>query len=120
MTTIHCRIVLPPSASVQVGGTLTLRIVDAQRQDVAATTVASSQVLDARLSGDRPLDVVVDLDLRADDLDTLRTLSIEAHLDVDGSGDTSVGDYRTMQHIAVDPASTEADRPIEVPVRRVS
>ncbi len=119
MTTVHCRILMPPSTG-QVRGTLQVRILDATRQDAAATTVGSTEVPDATLSADGFLDVAVDLNTQVVDQGALQMLSVEAHLDVDGSGNTSVGDYRTMHHIAVHPRGTESGSPIAVHLRQVT
>ncbi len=119
MTTIHCRVQLPPR-SEPVTGTLRLHILDAARQDAAATVLAGTETSPVTLSADEPLDVAVDLDLWTADVSTLQTLSVEALLDVDGSGETSVGDYRTVEHIAVPTGRTRPDAPVPVPLRRVT
>lgn len=119
MTTIHCRVQLPPRTE-PITGMLRLRIVDTARQDAAATVVTATETIPVTLSADEPLDVPVDLDLRTADVSTLQTLSVEALLDVDGSGETSVGDYRTMEHIAVPTGHTGPAALVSVPLRLVT
>jgi uncharacterized lipoprotein YbaY len=51
------------------------------------------------LAPGEPIDFVLDVG----DLDPRHTYSLEAHIDVDGSRDFSIGDYLTMEHFDVSP-----------------
>ncbi len=85
-----------------IGGTLVVQLADVSRAGASAEVVAELTLRDVSLgSADDRIGFV----LQVPALDPRRTYTIEAHLDVDGSGDVSVGDYRTMEHFGVTPDS---------------
>lgn len=121
MSTLQCTVVVPdtPDApSTPVTGTLRIRLVDVGRQDVAGTVLASDERADVTLSpGGR---TTIPLQIDPGTVSGMHPqLSVEAHLDRSGSGETSVGDYRTMSHVSVDPGDLGSDTEVIVPVRRV-
>jgi hypothetical protein len=85
-------------------GVLRVRLLEVSRADAAATTVAERTINDvsARSVADH---VRFGLDVPA--LDPALTYAVEGHLDADGSGEVSVGDYRTMEHFEVTAATVE-------------
>lgn len=84
------------------GATLWIRLLDVSRADGLDETLAE-QVLRG-ISVSAPGEEFA-FALDAPMLDPRGTYTIEAHLDVSGSGEVEVGDYRTMEHFGVDPAS---------------
>lgn len=97
------------------GGTLRVRLIDVSRADAPASTVAEEVIpgVTIQSAADR-----VGFVLDVPHLDRGHRYAVEAHLDVNGSGETSVGDYRTMEHFAVRPESV--DQRVTVRVRPVS
>lgn len=94
------------------GGVLRVRLVDVSRADAAAVVISQAEITDVDVeSGDERFEFTLD----APPLDPRATYAVEAHLDADGSGETSVGDYRTMEHIGV----PSPDETLSVPVRPV-
>ncbi|MFZ0013862.1 MAG: YbaY family lipoprotein [Acidimicrobiia bacterium] len=93
-------------------GTLRIRLIDVSRADAAAVVIAEKTIPGLTIE---PGDESITFDLDIPMLEPRSTYAIEAHLDADGSGETSVGDYRTMEHIAVTPGATD----ISVPIRPV-
>ncbi len=85
-----------------VGGTLVIQLADVSRADAAAEVVAEMTLTGVSLGS---VDDRVGFALQVPELDPGRTYTIEAHLDADGSGDVSLGDYRTMEHFGVTPES---------------
>ncbi|MGB3258905.1 MAG: hypothetical protein WBG89_03785 [Ornithinimicrobium sp.] len=78
-------------------GTLRLRLVDDARADASTTTVSTSVDAALRWASESP--VLRTLEVPADGPPTGHAL--QAHFDLDGSGEVSVGDYVTMQRYAV-------------------
>lgn len=85
-----------------VDGILRIQLADVSRADASAEVIAEMTVTGVTL---KSVDDRVGFALQVPELDPKRTYTIEAHLDVDGSGDVSIGDYRTMEHFGVTPAS---------------
>jgi uncharacterized lipoprotein YbaY len=98
-----------------VRGTLWVRLVDVGRADAPAITVAEKAISAVNIlsAADR-----VGFVLDVPDLDARKRYAVEAHLDVDGSGVTSVGDYRTMEHFGVRPDTIA--RPVTIRLRPVT
>ncbi len=94
-----------------VGATLWVRLQDVSRADADGQTVAE-QVLRGK-SVSTPGDQLA-FALEAPVLDPRGTYTIEAHLDIRGSGDVEVGDYRTMEHFGVDPRASEQTLTVRV------
>jgi uncharacterized lipoprotein YbaY len=115
MTMLHGRVEFAAVPHAVRGGTLWVRLVDVGRADAPATTVAEKAIPGVTIlsAADR-----VDFVLDVPDLDARKRYAVEAHLDVDGSGVTSVGDYRTMEHFGVRPETI--DQPVTVQVRPVT
>lgn len=98
-----------------VGGVLRIRLLDVSRADASATLV-SEQVIPAVSM--RSLDDRLGFILDVPGLDPRATYTVEAHLDADGSGEVSIGDYRTMEHIPV--TSATLDTGVTVPLRPIT
>ena len=96
------------------GATLWIRLQDVSRADGDAQIVGE-QVLRG-ISVSTPGEHIA-FALDAPVLDPRSSYAIEAHLDIRGSGDVDVGDYRTMEHFGVDPGSS--DQTLTVRVRPV-
>jgi uncharacterized lipoprotein YbaY len=92
----------PEVASPVRGATLHVRLLDVSRADASARIVAGTVLenVSVTAAGHR-----IVFALEVGDLDTRSTYSLEAHLDVDGSGEVTSGDYRTMEHFDVSPAT---------------
>ena len=84
------------------GAMLWIRIQDVSRADGLDETLAEQVLRGVSLSlpGQQ-----FPFALDAPALDPRATYTIEAHLDVSGSGEVDLGDYRTMEHFGVDPES---------------
>lgn len=111
---LHGEIHFPDVVSPVEDATLHVRLLDVSRADAAAETVAADSVehVSVTTSGRRiPFAIVVD------DLDERHAYAIEAHLDIDGSGEVERGDYRTMEHFGVSP--TTIDQPHLVACRPI-
>lgn len=81
---------------------LRIRLLDVSKADAASETVAEDVVEHVSLvTAGQGFPFL----LEVDDLDERHTYTLEAHLDVDGSGDVAPGDYRTMEHFDVSPAT---------------
>lgn len=76
---------------------LTVRLLDVSRADASAKTVGLTTLEKVSLTVDEAIDFV----LEVDHLDPHNTYSLAAWFDVDGSGDVTIGDYRTMEHFDV-------------------
>jgi uncharacterized lipoprotein YbaY len=102
MTELHGEVELVAIPNAVTDCVLHVRLADVSRADASATTIAETTItgVTLRSATDR-----VGFVLRVPELDPRRTYTIEAHLDVDGSGEVSIGDYRTMEHIGVTPAT---------------
>lgn len=93
-------------------GVLRVRLVDVSRADAAAVVISQTEITDVSVeSGDERFEFTLD----SPPLDPRSIYAVEAHLDADGSGETSVGDYRTMEHIGV----VSSQESLSVPVRPV-
>ena len=93
-------------------GTLRVRLIDVSRADAPAVVVSERTIPDVSVERDGE-HIGFELDIPG--LEPGSTYALEAHLDASGTGETSVGDYRTMEHIGVSPT----DRSVTVPVRPV-
>ncbi len=104
----------PPSGGP--AGTLHVRLLDVGRADAAADVLAAVDVpgVAADPAG-APVEVLLDV---PDPLPRGR-LALEAHLDVDGSGQTAVGDYRVMEHVGVTQDDVARGRAVPVLLRPV-
>ncbi len=96
------------------GATLWVRLQEVGRADADGQTVAE-QVLRG-ISVSTPGENLA-FALDAPVLDPRSTYVIEAHLDIHGTGEVEIGDYRTMEHFGVDPGSS--DQTFTVRVRPV-
>lgn len=93
-------------------GTLRVRLVDVSRADAPAIVIAEETIRHVNVeSGSERFAFVLEIPL----LDPSHTFALEAHLDASGSGETSIGDYRTMEHIGV----SGTERIVSVPLRPV-
>lgn len=102
-----------PAASVRCAQ-LTIRVLDVSRADAAATPVAELIMpwsAEAGASGDTRFALDVPL------LDPRSNYALSAHIDVNGSGEVSAGDYLTTTHIGVTEQDTH--RVVDVPVQAI-
>ena len=102
MTQLQGEVELVTAPHPVVGGTLRIRLVDVSRADAPATVIAEVSIPNVTMQSvaDR-----IGFILDGPDLDPAHSHALEAHLDATGSGETSVGDYRTMEHIGVSAAT---------------
>ncbi|MEO5982937.1 MAG: hypothetical protein ABIQ13_11525 [Pedococcus sp.] len=99
MPLVECECALADGSAGSVVGTLRVQVVDVSRADAASPVMASwvgpsvelvsGSAVSCSLEVPQPLNHAV--------------YAVQAHLDLDGSGETSVGDYRTMEHVGVTP-----------------
>jgi uncharacterized lipoprotein YbaY len=94
------------------GGILHIRLLDVSRADAPAVVIAETTIPGVTIEEG---DATIMFDLEIPELEAQSSYALEAHLDADGSGETSVGDYRTMEHIGV----TGDETGISVPIRPV-
>lgn len=93
-------------------GVLRVRLIEVGRADAPAEVVSEIEILGVSVeSGDEHFEFA----LEAPELETRSSYALEAHLDANRSGETTVGDYRTMEHIGV----TSPEQVVSVPVRPV-
>lgn len=117
MSSLTCHIEFVEVPAEGLDGTLRVRLVDVARADAAATVLAQAAEERFHLAS-APGRYTVVLDVP--DLDARGRYTVEAHLDVDGSGETSVGDFRTMEHFGVTRAELVGAEPLTVWLRRVA
>lgn len=112
MGQIHGEVRIESAPHKVSGGTLRIRLIDVSRADAPAVVMSESEIPEVDVeSGEERFEFALD----APPLDPRSTYAVEAHLDADGSGETSVGDYRTMEHIGV----SSPDQVVSVPIRPV-
>lgn len=93
-------------------GVLRVRLIDVSRADAPAVVMSELEIVGVNVeSGDEHFE----FHLEAPELDPRSSYALEAHLDANRSGETTAGDYRTMEHIGV----SSQDRVVSVPVRPV-
>lgn len=94
------------------GATVYVRLEDVSRADAASTVVAEQTIRDIA-SSDRP----IPFRLTGEPLDERASYIVSAHVDVDGDGTLSPGDYLTMESY---PVTAQGDRQhITIRVRRL-
>lgn len=80
------------------GAVVFVRIVDVSLADAAACTLSEYRVsLSSRTNTSTKIPFELDVNI----IDTRRSYTITAHVDLDGDGKISVGDYITMQSFPV-------------------
>lgn len=117
MKTLECEVNFAPPPPEDLEGTLRVRVVEVGRADADATVVAED-VVEHCVLGPRSDPPVVSL--RVSEPRKPEMLALEAHFDIDGSGETSVGDYRTMEHFPLTDAMVKQSRRLAIQVRAVS
>jgi len=90
--------IIPTVDDSIVQSSVHVRLLDVTRADASAETLAEVTLKDVSLTAGEPIDFVLD---NVGSLDARNTYSLEAHVDIDGSGDVAMGDYRTMEHFDV-------------------
>ncbi len=85
---------------------------DVSLMDVSSVLIAETTVED--VSVDETSDLSIPFEISYGDLQEGYTYSLSAHVDVDGDGSVSAGDYLTTQH--VDVLYSGVEETIEVPV----
>jgi hypothetical protein len=113
--TLHGRLHVPVGASDTRGAVATVRLLDVSRADAASTTVAEVS-FPVGAPGDHEGGVEFKLDIPL--LDAGATYALGAHVDLNHSGQVTVGDYVTVQHIGVEAGNTV--RIFDVPLQRVT
>lgn len=81
------------------GAAVYVRIVDVSLADGAAQTVSEYQM--ASLPVGANTSNKINFELTADPIDSRRSYSVTAHVDLDGDGKPSIGDYITMESFPV-------------------
>ena len=97
------------------GATLWVRARDVTRADSSAVTLAEQEIHDVTIAGP---DDVVPFTLQLSPPDPRGSYTIEAHLDANHSGDVSVGDLLTTEHISIDPSRN--NQSLTVSLRQVT
>lgn len=111
---LHGRLRLPGGVAAASGARATIRLVEVGRADAPAVPVAETSFLVEPGPGGEQ---AVAFDLETPDLDPRLTYAVQVHVDVNGSGEVSVGDYLTTQHVGV--TAAEGSRVLDVPLERV-
>ncbi|MBP2029397.1 putative lipoprotein YbaY [Methanohalophilus levihalophilus] len=88
---------------------------DVSLADVSSVLIAETTLEDISLDGTS--DLSIPFELNYGDLQEGQTYSLSAHVDVDGDGVFSSGDYLTTEHVDVSPSGVEGT--IEVPVELI-
>lgn len=112
MSKLHGDVTIAEAVHPIINGTLRVRLIDVSRADAPAVVISEQTIPDIRVERDGEH---IGFELDIPDLQPGSTYALEAHLDASGTGETSVGDYRTTEHIGVSPS----DRSVTVPVRPV-
>ncbi|MGB3762091.1 MAG: hypothetical protein WA966_02640 [Ornithinimicrobium sp.] len=114
MPLLTCEYTLVPDPHEPLNGTLRVRVVDDTRADDTAATLSTLVEAGLQWAAGSPI---------------LRTLesagngppngsALQAHFDLDGSGEVAVGDYVTMQRYAL-PAGGAGNSPLMIELRLV-
>jgi uncharacterized lipoprotein YbaY len=101
---LHGEIHFPEVPNPVDGATLRVRLLDVSRANASAETIAATVAWDVSIAA---IDQRVPFVLDVGELDPRHTYTLEAHLDMDGSGVIERGDYRTMEHFDVSPATID-------------
>ncbi|QZY29867.1 YbaY family lipoprotein [Nocardioides coralli] len=109
---LHGTLRMPDDHALHGHEVARVRLLDVSRADAPAVTVAETSI---GLVGTA---LAVDFDLDVPSLDPRATYALSAHVDTNGSGDVSVGDLLTMQHVGVSPTAT--DHSYDVPLQTVT
>ena len=112
---VRGQVMIEQFADPVTGAVLTVRLVDVSRADASSITKAKSVFRDVALTSSTD---AVAFELRSLDVRPPGRYAVEAHLDVDCSGDITQGDYLTMESFPVDPALPEAT--VELRLRYVA
>lgn len=84
---------------------LRIRLLDVSRADASSISISETTLRGVAVtSAEDRFEFALDVP----DLDPRHTYALEAHLDVNDTGETSVGDYRTMEHYEVTPETVSA------------
>ncbi|MDN5766615.1 MAG: hypothetical protein L0H96_04685 [Humibacillus sp.] len=117
MRSLQCRIEFSPPPVTPLIGTLRVRVVEMGRADASAVVMAESTIEDCQVDPEQGWPMVT---LTVAPPEPPQQFALEAHLDVDGSGETSVGDYRTMEHFSVTGDDLGRGEVLTAQVREVS
>lgn len=113
---VECCCALAEGSAGPVVGTLRVQVVDASRTDVTSPVLASWVRPRIEMSASAELTCSLEVPEPSEDAE----YAVQAHLDRAGTGETSVGDYRTMEHFPVSRAMLHGECPVEVRLRLVS
>lgn len=95
--TVLVEVQLPPG-TVELPGAVIVRVEDVSRADAAARVVGEARVeRDTRLTGGLPLRVAVPVR----DVDERAAYAVRVHVDANGDGLVSAGDYVSTRHYPV-------------------
>lgn len=117
MRSVQCQVVFAPPPATTLVGTLRVRVVDASRADASAIVVSEQAIENCSVTRAQDRATVT---VGIPDSEPIQRLSVEAHLDINGSGETSVGDYRTMEHFPVTQEDFQSGDVVTIQVRAVS
>ncbi|MGC1209226.1 MAG: YbaY family lipoprotein [Ornithinimicrobium sp.] len=115
MPEVHVECRLAPGSLDRVTGTLNVQVVDVSRADAPSIVVAQWVGERAEMSAQTPVRCAMQVRPPA----SQATYAVQAHLDRDGSGETSVGDYRTMAHIPLTQTALQNGPVVELALREV-
>ncbi len=97
MAIMMCQCTLSPSPAGPPKGTLRVRVVDDSRADACANVISEVVDADLQCAPGSPMICAVDIPAQGPP----RGYAVQAHFDLDGSGEVEVGDYVTMQRYGV-------------------
>lgn len=115
MSEVHVECRLTAGSLDPIPGTLHVQVVDVSRADAPSIIIAQWTGERIEMSAQHPVRCAMEVQLPP----SQATYAVQAHLDLDGSGDTSVGDYRTMEHIPLTQAGLHDGATIELRLRHV-
>lgn len=99
MVIVHCLVVLGPTVPSFSGATLYVRVLDVSRADAGAVIAGETIVPDLRYGPGSASAIAVDVTCGA--VDARAHYSAWAHLDLDGDGQVSSGDWLTTESYPV-------------------
>lgn len=108
------RVVLPAGAEPFAGAVVTVAVEDVTYADAPARVLARRVMEGVSWEGEA---AGIAFELRVPKLEERSRYALRVHVDVDGDGKVSLGDYLNMERVRVEPGAGRGE--IEAPVRRV-
>ena len=111
MRTITGKVVLPTNVPEVKAGQVTIEVRDVSEADAPSTVVAERRLDNVALKSKGE----IKFKIAVPEVESNRTLALQVHVSLDGSGKVKSGDLLTTTHVAV-PGAGKAHE-IEVPVK---